>query len=377
MRTAGHGRRRGLGPCPAGRRPAGAADRGSRTRRRPPRARRARHPVRGRTPGGRGGGCRGPAPWRSRTRLPAPSHGRRTGRRASWPPSRGSALGRPRRPCRTVVGRLPGRTWFGPRARASAANRTLGPFVGSLARGDDACGSRDGRVRRVLPTRLLADSREPSKQPIGLATLHVRDRAAVRPGRWPSFRASSSTWPMLTWPCAASASWPSTRCAGWPSSAQTPWSTPLRCACSPWSRHRSVLSTSQLLHGAVGFCDEHDLGVITASVQSSLAAPDRPFPHARGADRGDRRTRIRGTLRSGASCGGEEGGVSARVAVVTGGSGGIGTACAAVLVERGYDVVLTARDAGRLAEAAEQLGRVRGSRLHAHRRGRASDGRGR
>ncbi len=48
--------------------------------------------------------------------------------------------------------------------------------------------------------------------------------------------------------------------------------------------------------------------------------------------------------------------MSTRVAVVTGGSGGIGMACAAVLVDRGYDVVLTARDAGRLAKAAEQLG---------------------
>ncbi len=48
--------------------------------------------------------------------------------------------------------------------------------------------------------------------------------------------------------------------------------------------------------------------------------------------------------------------MSTRVAVVTGGSGGIGMACAAVLVDRGYDVVLTARGAGRLAEAAERLG---------------------
>ena len=36
---------------------------------------------------------------------------------------------------------------------------------------------------------------------------------------------------------------------------------------------QAVLSTSQLLHGAVGFCDEHDLGVITTSVQSSLRLP--------------------------------------------------------------------------------------------------------
>jgi NAD(P)-dependent dehydrogenase (short-subunit alcohol dehydrogenase family) len=48
--------------------------------------------------------------------------------------------------------------------------------------------------------------------------------------------------------------------------------------------------------------------------------------------------------------------VSARVAVVTGGSGGIGKACAAVLVERGYDVVLVARNAERLAAAAEEIG---------------------
>jgi NAD(P)-dependent dehydrogenase (short-subunit alcohol dehydrogenase family) len=48
--------------------------------------------------------------------------------------------------------------------------------------------------------------------------------------------------------------------------------------------------------------------------------------------------------------------VSAPVAVVTGGSGGIGRACADVLVGRGYDVVLTARGTERLAQAAEELG---------------------
>lgn len=42
--------------------------------------------------------------------------------------------------------------------------------------------------------------------------------------------------------------------------------------------------------------------------------------------------------------------------MVTGGSGGIGVACARVLVERGYDVVLTARRADPLREAAESVG---------------------
>lgn len=46
----------------------------------------------------------------------------------------------------------------------------------------------------------------------------------------------------------------------------------------------------------------------------------------------------------------------ARVAVITGGSGGIGIACAAVLLARGYEVVLTARRAGPLQEAADSLG---------------------
>jgi hypothetical protein len=36
---------------------------------------------------------------------------------------------------------------------------------------------------------------------------------------------------------------------------------------------RTVLSASQLLHGAVGFCDEHDLSVITRSVQAPLRLP--------------------------------------------------------------------------------------------------------
>ena len=46
----------------------------------------------------------------------------------------------------------------------------------------------------------------------------------------------------------------------------------------------------------------------------------------------------------------------APVAVVTGGSGGIGRACAEVLVKRGYDVLLTARREAPLREAAEALG---------------------
>jgi NAD(P)-dependent dehydrogenase (short-subunit alcohol dehydrogenase family) len=45
-----------------------------------------------------------------------------------------------------------------------------------------------------------------------------------------------------------------------------------------------------------------------------------------------------------------------RTAIVTGGSGGIGSACARSLVERGYDVVLTARSEAPLAEMAEKLG---------------------
>lgn len=45
-----------------------------------------------------------------------------------------------------------------------------------------------------------------------------------------------------------------------------------------------------------------------------------------------------------------------KTAVVTGGSGGIGKACAALLRERGYDVVLTARRESELAAAAAQLG---------------------
>lgn len=45
-----------------------------------------------------------------------------------------------------------------------------------------------------------------------------------------------------------------------------------------------------------------------------------------------------------------------RTAVVTGGSGGIGIACAAALIDRGYDVVLTARTEEPLRVAAEKLG---------------------
>ena len=41
-----------------------------------------------------------------------------------------------------------------------------------------------------------------------------------------------------------------------------------------------------------------------------------------------------------------------RTAIVTGGSGGIGIACAQVLIEHGYDVVLTARTESRLKATA-------------------------
>jgi NAD(P)-dependent dehydrogenase (short-subunit alcohol dehydrogenase family) len=47
---------------------------------------------------------------------------------------------------------------------------------------------------------------------------------------------------------------------------------------------------------------------------------------------------------------------TSRSAVVTGGSGGIGIACAEALIARGYDVVLTARNEDRLRAAAERIG---------------------
>ncbi|BBY42587.1 SDR family oxidoreductase [Mycolicibacterium celeriflavum] len=45
-----------------------------------------------------------------------------------------------------------------------------------------------------------------------------------------------------------------------------------------------------------------------------------------------------------------------RTALITGGSGGIGKACGQALVERGYDVVLTARREAPLRAAAEEMG---------------------
>ena len=47
---------------------------------------------------------------------------------------------------------------------------------------------------------------------------------------------------------------------------------------------------------------------------------------------------------------------TSRVAIVTGGSSGIGQGVARVLTSRGYDVVLTARTATKLQAAAEELG---------------------
>jgi len=45
-----------------------------------------------------------------------------------------------------------------------------------------------------------------------------------------------------------------------------------------------------------------------------------------------------------------------RIALVTGGSGGIGVACAEALVARGYDVMITARGQERLRDVAERIG---------------------
>jgi NAD(P)-dependent dehydrogenase (short-subunit alcohol dehydrogenase family) len=45
-----------------------------------------------------------------------------------------------------------------------------------------------------------------------------------------------------------------------------------------------------------------------------------------------------------------------RVAIITGGSSGIGLAVGTLLVEQGYEVVLTARTASRLAGAADSIG---------------------
>jgi len=52
----------------------------------------------------------------------------------------------------------------------------------------------------------------------------------------------------------------------------------------------------------------------------------------------------------------ESDGPDVRTAVITGGSGGIGKACARTLVERGYDVLLTARREAPLRDAAEETG---------------------
>jgi NAD(P)-dependent dehydrogenase (short-subunit alcohol dehydrogenase family) len=54
--------------------------------------------------------------------------------------------------------------------------------------------------------------------------------------------------------------------------------------------------------------------------------------------------------------GATEGDHRTKVAVITGGSGGIGKACGEVLARRGYDVVLTARRPEPLARAADELG---------------------
>ena len=66
-----------------------------------------------------------------------------------------------------------------------------------------------------------------------------------------------------------------------------------------------------------------------------------------------------------------------RVAIVTGGSSGIGLAVGRMLVERGYDVVLTARTADKLEAAADGDRRALGGRRQRRPRGvRRGGGRG-
>ena len=245
--------------------------------------------------------CAGwPGPWPSPIPSPPCSPGRSAARRASWRPSTASGAW-------ADHGDLAG-PWVvvtaDGRARAAAPeprprNRTLGPFVEHLAPGDDRPGWGPG-ARRLLVARLLEDPREPSRRPTPWRST-TSATGGSSAGRSPNSKACSSTWPTRRWPCGACASSPATPACRAADLGPGALVDVLALRTFALESARSVLSTSHLLHGAVGFCDEHDLSVVTGSVQSSLRLPTDLARTGELLRRGDRPARVRWAVRTGAA----------------------------------------------------------------------------
>ncbi len=176
-------------------------------------------------------------------------------------------------------GDLPG-PWVvvtaGGRARAAAPeprarNRTLGPFVERLAPGDDLAGVGTGAYVdfSLLDCWRILGALEAAH---AMAVDHVRDRR--------QFGRTLSEFQGVQFHVADSevalrglrqlARYTACRAADLGPGALVDV---LALRTFALESARSVLSTSHLLHGAVGFCDEHDLSVVTGSVQSSLRLP--------------------------------------------------------------------------------------------------------
>ena len=149
--------------------------------------------------------------------------------------------------------------------------RTLGPFVGHLSLGLDApeFGTEELVLFCLLDCWRILGALEAAS---ALSVTHVRDRRqfgrALAEFQGVQFHVADAD--VAVRGLRQLARYTACRVADLGSRA---WVDALALRTFALESANTVLSTSHLLHGAVGFCDEHDLSVITTSIQASLRLP--------------------------------------------------------------------------------------------------------